>query len=93
MIYLLKRTYNQDIKKYEKELLDFSVLYLKVNDYDEEERIVTIIEIKSLEEINRLIDSVGRIVIKDIEHELEVLDCELDKNITKLIEIYDDYRE
>lgn len=93
MKYLLRRTYGQDIKKYEKELLNFNVSYIKVNDWDEEEEIVTIIEITNIEELNKLNEAVGRLVIKKIKWELDAFDYEFDKDITKLIEIYDDYRE
>ncbi|GAA0102579.1 hypothetical protein UT300012_32940 [Paraclostridium bifermentans] len=93
MRYLLRRTYNKDIREYKDELSDFNMLYIHVKDYCDEEHVLSIIEIRNIEELNRLSDAVGSIVIKNITWELDHIDYELDKDITKIIEIYDNYRE
>lgn len=93
MRYLLKRTFNDDIRIYKNELSDFNMLYIHVKDYYEEEQVLSIIEIRNIEELNRLNDVLGRLVIEDVTCELDEIDYELDKDITKVIEIYDTHRE
>lgn len=93
MRYLLKRTYNKDIREYKYELSDFNMLYIHVKDYCDEEHVLSIIEIRNVEELNRLSDALGSLVIENITCELDHIKYELDKDITKTIEIYDTYRE
>lgn len=93
MRYLLRRTHDNDIREYKKELSDFNMLYIHVKTYYDEESVLSIVEIRSLEELNKFNDALGELVIQDITWELDDIDYEPDKDITKVIEIYDNYRE
>lgn len=100
MKYILKRTYSLDggslnIEKYLDKLEDFDIKRYKLKDkYNDAKYIdVFVIDLKNLEELNRLKLIVkNSIIISTLDYELDNVVCDIDMpNMT--IEIYDHYRE